>query len=103
MTTQFTIVCGLDTNGHDVDARALILDLAAEAFPHGHTIRESVGRWQLASGDTVTESTIEVVWLTEEPHAEAWPLVAGVAADFKAGAFQEAVLITEEKITATFV
>ena len=103
MTTQFTIVCGLHTNGHDVDAHQLILDLAAEAFPGGHTIRESVGRWTLINGDSVEEKTIEVVWLTEEPFDEAWPLVAGVAADYKNGAFQEAVMVTHSEVNATFV
>ena len=103
MATQFTITCGLDTNGHDVDAKQLILDLAAEAFQAGHTIREAIGRWTLINGDSVEEKTIEVVWLTEEPFDEAWPLVAGVAADYKKGAFQEAVMVTHSEVNATFV
>ena len=103
MTTLYTITCGLDTNGHDVDARALILDLAAQAFPMGHTIREVAGRWQLANGETVTEETIEVSWISDEPHEQAWPLVAGVAADYKAGAYQEAVMVTRQPIDATFI
>lgn len=106
MTTQYTISCGLDTNGHDVDARQIALDLAAEFFPHGHTIREVMGRWQCADGNVVTEPTIEIVWMAtdaQKANGEAHNRVNQLAGQYKTRAFQEAVMVTTQEVYAVFV
>ena len=104
MTTLYRIHCGLDTNGHDeVNAEALIRNLAAEAFPHGHTILEAEGRWQCADGEAVSEKTIIVEWMTQHNDREAQLRVARLAAAYKHGAFQEAVMVTTQEIDAIFI
>lgn len=105
MTTQYTITCGLDTNGHDVDARQIALDLAAEFFPHGHTIREVNGRWMSANGP-VDEPSLEIVWMATDAqklNGEAHALVNQVAGQYKVRAFQEAVMVTTQEVYAVFV
>ena len=106
MTTQYTITCGLDTNGHDVDARQIALDLAAECFPHGHTICEVQGRWTLANGEAVNEATLEIVWMAtdqQKANGEAHTRVSWLAGQYKERAYQEAVMITSQEVHAVFV
>ena len=106
MTTQFSIFCGTDTNGHDVDARQLALDLAAKYFPLGHSITEQTGRWQTANGSSVTEPTIVITWIATPDQIatdEAQKMVSGCAGAYKQLAFQEAVLITRQELDAVFI
>lgn len=106
MTTQFSIFCGTDTNGHDVDARQLALDLAAKYFPHGHTITEQTGRWQTADGSIVTEPTIVITWIASAELVRtsgAGSAVGRLAREYKNLAFQESVLITRQELDAFFV
>ncbi len=106
MTTEFKIYCGTDTNGHDVDARQLALDLAARYFPLGHTITEELGRWTTADGTVVTEPTIVISWIASPEYVqadEADGLISRVAGEYKNLAFQEAVLITRREIDAVFI
>ena len=111
MTIEFKIYCGTDTNGHDVDARQLALDLAVKFFPDGHTITEELGRWALRDhyGPTskiVTEPTIVISWIASELEVvtgSAESLVDRCAAAYKSGAYQEAVMITRHEIDAVFI
>ena len=106
MTTEFKIYCGTDTNGHDVDARQLALDLAAKHFPLGHTITEELGRWTTTNGAIVTEPTIVITWIASAEYVqadEADGLISRVAGEYKDLAFQEAVLVTRREIDAIFV
>ena len=106
MTTQFSIFCGTDTNGHDVDARQLALDLAAKYFPLGHSITEQIGRWQTADGSIVTEPTIVITWIASAELVrtnEADGAVSRLAGEYKNLAFQEAVLITRQELDAVFI
>jgi hypothetical protein len=106
MTTRFQIFCGTDTNGRDVDAKQLALDLAAKYFPHGHSISEEIGRWQTADGAIVTEPTVVITWVASDSQVqthEAEVRVGRLAGEFKTRAFQEAVLITRQEIDAIFV
>ena len=111
MTTEFKIYCGTDTNGHDVDARQLALDLALKFFPDGHTITEELGRWALRdhygpTSEIVTEPTIVITWVATEQEVatgSAESLVTRLAKAFKDGAHQEAVLITRREIDAVFI
>jgi hypothetical protein len=105
MTTLYTITCGLDTNGHDVDARQIALDLAAECFPHGHTIREVSGRWMSENGP-VDEASLEIIWMAsdqQKANGEAHTRVSWLAGQYKVRAFQEAVMITTQEVHAVFV
>jgi hypothetical protein len=110
MSTRFQIFCGTDTNGHDVDAKQLALDLAAKYFPNGHSISEETGRWQTWTGRDggaiVTELTIVITWVASDSLVktrEADAQVSRLAGEFKNRAFQEAVLITRQEIDAVFV
>ena len=106
MTTQYTITCGLDTNGHDVDARQIALDLAAECFPHGHTIREVAGRWTMADGTVVDEPSLEIVWMATDQQKEngtAHTRVSWLAGQYKERAYQEAVMVTTQEVYTVFV
>ena len=106
MTTEFKIYCGTDTNGRDVDARQLSLDLAAKYFPLGHTIAEELGRWTTADGTIVTELTIVIAWIASAEQVktnEADRLVSRLASEYKHLAFQEAVLVTRRELDAVFI
>ena len=111
MTTEFKIYCGTDTNGHDVDARQLALDLALKFFPDGHTITEELGRWALRdhygpTSEIVTEPTIVISWIASDEQVqtgEAEGKVSRCAADFKFFCYQESVLITRREIDAIFI
>ena len=99
------IYCGLDTNGHDVDAHKLALELAAKYFPNGHTVYEANGRWTGEVG-VINEPTIvvEVMCSSDEierdQHHHSVQMFAG---DYKDLAKQESVLVTSQDIDAWFV
>ena len=108
MTTEFKIYCGLDTRGQlTVDqARETALGLAADWFPHGHTIGEELGRWQDAHGVMITESTIVISWTATAEQVrtgEASKRVSQCAGGYKALAMQESVLITSQEVDAVFI
>ena len=111
MTTQFQIFCGLDTNGHDVDARQAVLDLALKYFPDGHSIREETGRWSRRdhygpTSDVITEQTLVVTWLVDPVQAangNGRKLVGRFAKDYKDRTFQQAVMVVEMPIDAIFI
>ena len=99
------IYCGLDTNGHNVDAHKLALRLAAEWFPNGHTVYEANGRWNGEVG-VINEPTIviEVMCGQDEVEREAHHFaVQCFAGDYKKFAYQENVLITSQEVDAWFV
>lgn len=99
------IYCGLDTNGHDVDAKKVALNLAAKYFPNGHTVYEANGRWNGEVG-VIDEPTIVVEVMSGNSeseracHHKAVQLFAG---NYKDHAKQESVLITSQDIDAWFV
>lgn len=99
------IYCGLDTNGHNVDAHKLALDLAAKWFPNGHTVYEAQGRWTGEVG-VINEPTIVVEVMSgdgEVDKAHHHKMVQCFAGDYKQFAYQESVLITSQEIDAWFV
>ena len=111
MATEFKIFCGTDTNGHDIDARKLALDLAVKFFPDGHSIEENLGRWAVRdhfgpTSEIVTELTIVINWIATDQEiatGSADSLVRRCAAEFKDQAFQQSVLITRRVLDADFV
>lgn len=121
MSTVYTISCGLDCPNvtprmSAAKARQLVLDLALEAFPYGHTIREVTGRWQeekprLSPGSnvyskTITEPTVEVVWVASDEQVasgEAQRRVTQLAAAYKEQARQEAVMIRAQQVDSWLV
>ena len=108
MTTEFKIYCGTDARGNLTanEARETALGLAADWFPHGHTISEELGRWQDAQGAMITETTIVISWTATAEQVrtgEAAKRVSQCAGSYKALAMQESVLITSQKVEAVFV
>jgi len=113
MTVQFSVYCGLDTNGHDeVDARQTVLDLALKYFPDGHSISEHTGRWARRdsygpTSDVITEQTLVVDWIYSPVStmslAHARNLVSRFAGAYKEACFQESVLLVEMPIDATLL
>lgn len=98
----FRIYCGLDSKGHLTPemARLTALGLAADWFPHGHTIIEATGRWQQDNAP-VTEPTLIIEVIIERPSQEAD--VFNLAGSYKTLAFQESVLVTKTAIDAVLV
>ena len=112
MQIQFEIYCGLDTNGHEIDARALVADLALKYFPDGHSIREETGRWARRdsygpTSDVLTEQTLVITWLyspvSDQSLEAAKKIVGRLAKAYKDQAFQQSVMVVEIPIDATFV
>ena len=111
MATEFKIYCGSDTNGHDVDAKQLALNLAVKFFPDGHTIGEELGRWALRdhfgpTSEIVTEKTIVISWIATDQEmatGSADSLVRACASAYKTAAFQQSVLVTRQTIDADFL
>lgn len=102
MTIQFNFYLGTDTNGADVDAKQLALNLAAKYFPNGHTVSDTLGRW---TGDVgvIDEATIVVTWITELAESSSKTTAKSFANEYKLQANQESVLITAQKIVACYV
>ena len=107
MSTEFKIYCGTDTNGHEgVDAKSYALNLAAEYFPHGHTITEELGRWTTGNGEIVTELTVVIAWIADAEQVrtnEAHSRVSRCASDFKFFCYQESVLVTRRELDAVYL
>ncbi len=102
MTIQFNFFLGTDTNGADVNAKQLALDLAAKYFPNGHTVSDTLGRW-IGQVGVINEATIVVTWLTELPPATCKITAKDFAEAYKQQANQEAVLFTQQEIVARYV
>ena len=107
MSTLYSISCGLDTNGADVDADSLARQIAAECFPDGHTIIEAQGRYLMrTTGEVIDEPTLIIQWMATDAqklNGEAHERVNQFAAAFKAFANQESVMITTQDVYAVFV
>ena len=96
---------GLDTNGANIDALDVANSLAANCFPHGHTIYNAQGRWTGAVG-VIDEPTLIVEWMASAEqiaNGSAHRLAQFFAGAYKNEANQESVLITQQDIEATFV
>jgi hypothetical protein len=109
---QFEIYCGLDTNGHDVDAKQIAYNLALKYFPDGHSIREETGRWARRdhygpTSEVITEQTLVITWsfspVSGHSLAKAREIVGRLAKTFKDQAFQESVMVVEIPIDAIYV
>ena len=97
--------CGLDTNGRDVDAKQIALDLAAKYFGVGHTVYEANGRYVGQVG-VIDEATIIVEAMSPSATIPADRLDHQVnlfCQDYKHLANQESVLVTWQQIEASFV
>ncbi len=99
--TIYKVYCGLDTNGHDVNASQIAHDLAAKYFPNGHTVYEANGRW-IGEVGVIDEPTIIIEFLTTTPKEDA-QRVGKFAFDYKNLAFQESVLVTSREQDAWFI
>ena len=95
----FSIYCGLDTNGLSIDALSVLRDLAGQAFPQGHTIIDSVGRWMGAVG-TIDENTVCVQVMGDDSMR---PAVQGFARAYRDQANQEAVMVTATPAQVEFI
>ena len=102
MTTQINFFLGTDTNGADVNAKQLALDLAGKFFPNGHTVSDTLGRWTGQVG-VIDEPTIVVTWITELPESDCKIVAQHFSSEYKLQANQEAVLFTVQKIEACYV
>ena len=105
MASRFQVYIGTDTRGRLplAEVRQAIFDQAVDAFPHGHSIREEMGRWQHSDGNVVTERTIVVSWMASDEDlisGKAWNRVSGFAGRCKALCLQESVMIEEAKLTS---
>ena len=101
MSTIYRIYCGLDTNGHDIDAKSIVNSLAAECFPHGHTVIEANGRWMGEVG-VIDEPTLIIEYITENPKVDE-KHVTRFAGLYKIKAYQESVLINRINADSFFV
>ena len=103
MTVKFTIYCGTDAPHIDaVSCEDLARNLAAEAFPHGHSVRIEDGVWKMQTGETVNERTVVITWFTDSK-AEGNAKVGKLAGDYKTLARQEAVLVEVQEVDSFFV
>ena len=96
---------GLDTNGANIDARDVAYSLAANCFPHGHTIYEANGRW-IGEVGIIDEPTLIVEWMASDERiatGNAHRMAQFFAGAYKDEANQESVLVTQQDIEATFV
>lgn len=103
MTVQFQIYCGTDAPHIDaVSCEDLARNLAAEAFPAGHSVRIEDGVWQMADSTIVNERTVVITWFAEKgPEADA--KVGKLAFQYKNLARQEAVLVVKQEVDSFLV
>jgi hypothetical protein len=102
MTVQFQIYCGTDAPHIDaVSCEDLARNLAAEYFPHGHSVRIEDGAWKMATGEVINERTVVITWLTDSTVDE--HLVGKMAGQYKTLARQEAVLIIKQEVNSFIV
>jgi len=97
----FRIYCGLNTNGADVNAREIALNLAAIHFANGHTVYDATGRWNGEVG-VIDERTIVLEVITDGL-ADGDIAVAKFATEYRTAANQESVMITKRKESCFFV
>ena len=95
----FSIYCGLDTNGADVDASTIARSLAADAFPQGHTITSATGRWTGEVG-VIDEPTLVITVCGGD---ELKPAIKGFTTAYKQQANQESVMVTTTAASVDFI
>ena len=107
MTTKYEIHCGSDAPNMTPDeAMDLARQLAAEAFPHGHSVRVEDGCWMMANGEIVTEKTVVITWLCSDSDKSAGLAHARanrLAGSYKHLARQEAVMVTTQEVYSVMV
>lgn len=99
------IFCGLDTNGADVDAKQIALNLAGKHFPTGHTVFDTLGRYSGQVGIIDEPSIcIQVLSPSDEISRNELNHAVNLFCDaYKFDANQESVLVTWQEIQAAFV
>lgn len=103
MATQFQIFCGTDAPHIDpIACEDLARNLAAEYFPHGHSVRIEDGCWKMATGEIVKERTVVITWLTDSDELTN-KNVGKLAFDYKNLARQEAVMIIRQEVDSFMV
>ena len=106
MTVRYSFYCGLDTNGHDVDARAIVMEAAADFFPDGHSIREEKGRYLMrTTGEVIDEDTLVVTWMCTDQQkliGEGHKKAAAFVSVVKDQCYQESVMVVTEDVFAVF-
>ena len=103
MTVQFQIYCGTDAPHIDaVSCEDLARNLAAEYFPHGHSIRIEDGCWKMATGEVVNERTVVITWLADSK-AESDIAASKMSVKYKELARQEAVMIVKQEVNSFMV
>ena len=103
MTVQFQVYCGTDAPHIDaVSCEDLARNLAAEYFPHGHSIRIEDGCWKMATGEVVNERTVVITWLADSK-AESDIAVSKMSVKYKELARQEAVMIVKQEVNSFMV
>lgn len=103
MTVQFQIYCGTDAPHIDAaSCEDLARNLAAEYFPHGHSVRIEDGCWRMATGEVVNERTVVVTWLTDSNDLTN-ANVGKMAFDYKNLARQEAVMVVRQEVNSFMV
>ena len=96
-----SIYCGLQSSDLTEDqARQLVLDLAAEHFPNGHTIHEATGRWRGVMVQCDEPTLIIEVWQVD---GFGIPPIGDCAADYKELARQESVVILSHQSDAVVI
>lgn len=108
MTTSYQIYVGTDTRGRLPleEVRQAIFDEALAAFPHGHSIREEMGRYRHADGHCVTERTVVVSWTASSDQVrtgEAEKRVSRFAGACKNRCLQESVMIETSVVDFAFI
>ena len=108
MAANFSIYIGTDTRGQLTpdQVRDVIYAEALDAFPHGHSIREEMGRYRHADGVCVTERTVVVSWMASLHQCqtgEAQKRVSDFAAACKNRCLQESVMIEESLVDCCFI
>ena len=108
MTTKYEIYCGTEAPYLIPDAaEELARELAAQAFPDGHSIRIEDGCWlSRETGRVIQEKTVVVTWLCSDAdklNGVAHQRVNRMAGAYKQQASQEAVLVTTQEVYSVLV
>lgn len=102
MTVQFQVYCGTDAPHIDaVSCEDLARNLAAEYFPHGHSVRIEDGCWRMQTGEVVNERTVVITWLADSVSDH--QRVGKMAGQYKELARQEAVMIVKQEVDSFMV
>ena len=103
MTVQFQIYCGTDAPHIDAaSCEDLARNLAAEYFPHGHSVRIEDGCWRMATGEVVNERTVVITWLSDNG-IDSDIAVSKMSGQYKNLARQEAVMIVKQEVNSFMV